>query len=121
MKKNYYELLGVKCNATVEEIKKAYRKLAQKWHPDKNNGSKIAEEMFKQIKAAYDELIDAAKRKVYDLKLKAERIAREQFSQQEHKSESFDWLSVLFKVAAIMLVVFMIAGIVSSFTNNSKS
>jgi molecular chaperone DnaJ len=64
--RDYYETLGVKRNASESEIKKAYRRLARKYHPDVNPGDKQAEEKFKQIQAAYDVLSDAEKRKVYD-------------------------------------------------------
>ena len=64
---NYYEILGVSKNATADEIKKAYRTLAFKYHPDRNPGDAAAEEKFKQISAAYDVLGDEAKRRNYDL------------------------------------------------------
>jgi molecular chaperone DnaJ len=64
--KDYYKVLGVPKNATAAEIKKAYRKLAQKNHPDANPGNKEAEERFKEISAANDVLGDAEKRKQYD-------------------------------------------------------
>jgi len=63
---DYYELLGVSRDASVEEIKKAYRKLAVKYHPDKNPGNKQAEEKFKEISHAYEILRDPGKRQQYD-------------------------------------------------------
>ena len=65
-KRDYYEVLGVSKNATADEIKKAYRKMAIKYHPDKNPGDKAAEEKFKEAAEAYDVLSDADKRAKYD-------------------------------------------------------
>src|ERR1051325_1191578 len=64
--RDYYEVLGVKRDASDDEIKKAYRKLARKFHPDLNPGDKTAEDQFKQLQAAYDVLSDAENRKLYD-------------------------------------------------------
>ena len=65
-KRDYYEILGVQRNAADEEIKKAYRKLAVKYHPDKNPGDKTAEEQFKELGEAYEVLSDSQKRSLYD-------------------------------------------------------
>lgn len=65
-KKDYYETLGVKKDVKADEIKKAYRKLARKYHPDVNPNDKTAEEKFKEIQEAYDVLSDEKKRKVFD-------------------------------------------------------
>lgn len=64
--KDYYAILGVKKTATAEEIRKAFRKLARKYHPDVNPGDKKAEERFKEISEANDILSDEKKRKIYD-------------------------------------------------------
>jgi molecular chaperone DnaJ len=65
-KKDYYEILGVKKSASAEEIRKAFRKLARKYHPDVNPGDKSAEEKFKGLSEANDVLSDPKKRKIYD-------------------------------------------------------
>lgn len=65
-KRDYYEVLGVAKNATADEIKKAYRKKAIQYHPDRNPGDKDAEEKFKEAAEAYDVLSDADKRARYD-------------------------------------------------------
>ncbi len=65
-KKDYYKTLGVKKTSDGKEIKKAYRRLARKYHPDVNPGDKSAEEKFKEIQEAYDVLSDEKKRKVFD-------------------------------------------------------
>src|SRR5208283_309862 len=66
MAKDYYEILGVPRTASVEEIKKAFRSLAKKYHPDRNKGDKTAEQRFKEINEAHNVLTDKDKRAQYD-------------------------------------------------------
>ena len=65
-KRDYYEVMGVPKNASEDEIKKAYRKLAKKYHPDLNPGDKAAEEKFKELNEAYEVLSDKDKKARYD-------------------------------------------------------
>src|SRR6266536_3532622 len=66
LKHDYYETLGVARKAATEEIRRAYRKLARKYHPDLNPGDKSAEERFKNVQEAFDVLGDSKKRQMYD-------------------------------------------------------
>jgi len=67
MSKNFYETLGINKSASKEEIKKAYRKKAMEYHPDRNKWNKTAEEKFKEVNEAYGTLSDAQKKKNYDM------------------------------------------------------
>src|SRR5687768_1858189 len=65
-KRDYYEVLGVNRDASDDDLKKSYRRLAMKWHPDRNPDNPKAEEHFKEAKEAYEVLSDASKRAAYD-------------------------------------------------------
>src|SRR6478672_5513784 len=65
-KRDYYEILGVQKNASADEIKKSYRKVAMQYHPDRNPGDKAAEEKFKEAAEAYEVLSDTEKKAQYD-------------------------------------------------------
>ncbi len=84
--KEYYDILGLKSDAPVEEIRKAYRKLALHYHPDRNRGDASAEERFKAISEAYAVLSDPDKRRLYDLSQQSGRTAEPEpwaYSSQE--------------------------------------
>lgn len=82
MAEDYYQVLGIDKKASADEIKKVYRKLALKWHPDKNPNNKAAEEKFKKISEAYAVLSDAKKREQYDQFGSADQF-RQQYSQED--------------------------------------
>ncbi|MEN6317225.1 MAG: DnaJ C-terminal domain-containing protein [Syntrophaceae bacterium] len=82
MTEDYYKTLGIEKNASAEDIKKAYRKLALKWHPDKNPNNKSAEEKFKKISEAYAVLSDPEKRKDYDMYGSTDQF-RQRYSQED--------------------------------------
>jgi curved DNA-binding protein len=82
MAEDYYKILGVEKNADSEIIKKAYRKLALKWHPDKNPNNKTAEEKFKKISEAYAVLSDPKKREEYDTFGSADQF-RQRYTQED--------------------------------------
>lgn len=95
--KDYYKILGVLPNATSEEIKKSYRQLALKYHPDKNPGSRIAENFFKQLTEAYNVLSNTEKRDAYD---RTYFKTTKQHIENEDKQESKvtpDMILVIFK------------------------
>jgi curved DNA-binding protein len=85
--KDYYKILGLNKNASKDEIKKTYRKLARQYHPDMNPGDKTAEEKFKEINEAYEVLSDTAKREKYD------RFGSswQQYARTGGRPEDFDW------------------------------
>lgn len=118
-----YLLLEVPHTATIDDIKKAYRKLAKQWHPDKNGDSLDAAEMFRKIKAAYDCLIDPIKRAAEDLKRKqreqaetakkaeAERQAR---TYSYHPSQGRSGINPWLAITALVALVFIMAALIRS-------
>lgn len=145
--KNYYQILGLEKDATPEEIKKTYRKLSLKFHPDKNLGDVYFESRFKEINEAYSVLDNPEKRKIYDekftaffkdgedfekmadyLRKEAEKLKKEKekFESEKTKSNSNESIkkkqleinySAIFATALILFVLFMII----NSAKNSKS
>lgn len=91
---DYYKILEVSKHATDEEIKKSYRKLAMKWHPDRNSNSKDAEEKFKDIKQSYETLSDPYKRKQYDL---SQNLFSSNFESEKSSSHSDPFAKSIFE------------------------
>ena len=96
--------MGVSASSGEDEIKKAYRELAKKWHPDKNQGNNTAEENFKEISEAYDVLSDVLKRKKFDDFVKASQqhraysyTSKTTYSQTEYETEFSDFFKQFFK------------------------
>jgi|GEM_PF-1307920 len=91
--KNYYEVLGISPSASTKEIKKAYRKLALKYHPDRNPNNKKAEEIFKMISEAYSVLVDEERRKAYDenLNIRSEQYYTEHAHENEDNETVITW------------------------------
>lgn len=90
MLKNYYQILGLSPDCNKDDIKKAYRLYATKFHPDKQNNDKFFEERFKEIKEAYDILVDDSKRAQFDSQYKTSNYSSANFNQNRYKSSSVD-------------------------------
>jgi len=85
--KDYYYILGISKNASSEEIKKAYRKLSLKFHPDKNEGDSFFVERFKDIREAYETLSDFSKKAIYDANLQAHLNGNNTYDFERRKRE----------------------------------
>lgn len=100
MKSDYYALLGIAKDAAPDEIKKAYRKMAMQYHPDRNQGNKEAEEKFKQVSEAYAVLSDADKRRKYDSFGSAEAFSQNYSTEDIFKDFNLDDLLSQFGMKA---------------------
>jgi len=120
MSKDYYRILGVSRNATSDEIKRAYRKLALRYHPDMNRDDPDAEEHFKEITEAYGVLIDPSRRRLYNADQQTgftrETVFNDIFSHSDY-SEVFrdipikqEWLDKLLRVSQIIAYEAMVHG-----------
>jgi len=120
MAKDYYKILGVPRKASAEEIKKSYRRLALKFHPDVNSSDPLAEERFKEITEAYGVLIDPQKRKIYDLNpirgFQQEQVFEDIFSHADYR-DVFDelpikreWLEKIFSVGRVFAYEALVYG-----------
>lgn len=92
---NYYQILGVPQDASPEEIKKEFRSLARRYHPDLNPGDKMAEEQFKQINEAYDTLSDDRKRQQYDIQFFG--TSRRKFMRNQSNGNNADFIKNLWQ------------------------
>lgn len=121
MIKDYYNVLGVAVTATAEEIKKAYRALANKLHPDKNPGDKLAEEKFKAISEANEILSNTSKRASYDNQLREEAVRNEQIKRQKEQATRRKSFADNFAPLAAIVLIFIAIGVVISSVTSSKS
>jgi curved DNA-binding protein CbpA len=111
--KNYYDILEVSVNASDEVIRVAYRKLAQKHHPDKNNGDKASEEKFKIIQEAYEVLSNQERRALYDRPFKASyNDSQSTNTEQSYSQSTFSKKKPLSGLAILLLVFAPIIGLI---------
>lgn len=92
--KDYYKILGVAPASTQDEIKKAYRLLALAHHPDKNNGNRASEELFKEISESYIVLSDVSKRRAYDDRQYQQSVPRQEYTQTSRKITPITFLII---------------------------
>jgi curved DNA-binding protein CbpA len=121
---NYYKVLGVENSATNIEIKKAFRRLALKYHPDRNPNIKEAEEMFKKINTAHEVLSDVVKRREYDSKIVFElnnTNSRQNYNRNEHvykQQEEGGFLRTFFN---FILIIGVISLLINLFGGNNQN
>ena len=118
MKKNLYMILGVKKNATQEEIKRAYRARALHYHPDKNPNNQAAEEKFKEVANAYSTLSNPAKRQAHDLDLSTSSYQNNtgQLDEQQPREELSLW-----KIVQIVFWIILTVILNAFFPSNEKN
>jgi curved DNA-binding protein CbpA len=104
MQSNYYELLEVAPSANSDEIKNAYRHLAFKYHPDKNNGSKHAETLFAEISQAYSVLSNAMSRREYDQSLQSSKVTSNEAKQPIYQKAYDVFIEDMLQIAATMSI-----------------
>lgn len=102
--KKYYDILEVDKDSTQEEIKKSYRKLTLKYHPDRNNDNKKSEAIFKEVVEAYEILGDIEKRKKYDLDLKEDYASKF----QEFNTTSVNWGSIILSLIGVFVFIILL-------------
>ena len=108
--RDYYEVLGVSKNATDKEIKKAFSKLAFKYHPDVNAGDKSTEAKFKKINEAYQVLSNQANRRKYDDQFAQARVTPKPYGPAPSEQKGFpEWAKVAVGVGGLLLFLYLIA------------
>ena len=118
---DYYKILGIIESSSEEEIKKAYRKLAKKYHPDRNPNNKEAEEMFRKVSEAYEVLGDEKKRKDYDNKRKfRNKNQDEKKYSKTNKTTNFSFAADFFKSSKNMKNMFESAFDVNKMSKENK-
>ena len=144
MEPNYYTVLGISTTATLQEIKAAYKRLALKYHPDKNPGNTHAEEHFKLVSTAYQTLSNPGKRARYDLRLQYQRTIRQEPQQyepryyqtrppapvserhyrtirrDENRFSRKDWYITFAFVGSLLLLSLLLKVVMDSVTGNDK-